>query len=67
MLETSTVLLALLAMVLGPRWLLRCLGEADRCDASGEPLGALSWTLAAVLGAYGLGLALVVLMIAITR
>ncbi len=67
MLETVTVLLALLAIVLGPHWLLRCLGEADRCDASGEPLGALSWTLAAVLAAYGLGLSLVVLVIAAAR
>jgi hypothetical protein len=67
MLDALTVLLALLAVLTGPHWLLRCMVRAARCDASGEPLSALAWTLAAVLGAYLLGLALLVLLIAVAR
>ncbi|MCX7623413.1 MAG: hypothetical protein RMK01_03475 [Thermomicrobium sp.] len=67
MLDVATVLLALLAVLVGPHWLLRCLGRADECDTNGDPHGAFAWTLAAVLGAYAVGLSLLVLVIEAAR
>lgn len=67
MLDLLTVLLALLAFLAGPPWLLHCLQRASQCETAGDPLGALSWTLAAILGAYGVGLALLVLVIEAVR
>jgi len=65
--ETLTVLLALAAVLLVPHWLLRCLGQAEQYEAAGDPLMALAWTLATVLIAYALGLALLVLLIGAAR
>ncbi|MCX2728305.1 hypothetical protein OO015_12470 [Thermomicrobium sp. 4228-Ro] len=65
--ETLTVLLALTAIVLVPHWLQRCLGLAEQHEAAGDPLMALAWTLAALLSAYAVGLALLALLIAVTR
>jgi hypothetical protein len=65
--EALTVLLALTAVLLVPHWLLRCLGQAEQHEAAGDPLMALAWALAAVLSAYAVGLALLVLLIVAIR
>lgn len=67
MLDAATVLLALLIFLVGPHWLLRCIRQADLSEVAGDHPGSLTWTLAAVLGAYVIGLALLVLVITAVR
>lgn len=67
MLDVVTALLALLIFFIGPHWLLDCIHQAELSDTTGEPLSGLTWTLAAVLGAYLIGLAFLVLVITAVR
>jgi len=66
-LDLATMLVALGAFLFGPHWLLGAIRQADQCEAAGDPLGALAWTLAAVLGAYAVTLAFLVLVIQVAR
>ncbi|MCS7051307.1 MAG: hypothetical protein NZL87_06810 [Thermomicrobium sp.] len=63
MLDLVTVLVALAIFFVGPHWLLACMRRADRDDAAGDQPGTLTWTLAAVLGSYLIGLAFLLLLI----
>ncbi len=67
MLDVVTALLALLIFLIGPHWLLDCIRQAELSDATGESPNGLTWTLAAVLGAYLIGLAFLVLLITAVR
>lgn len=67
MADLLTVLTAFAAFLAGPSFLASCAEHAERCDRAEDLLGALAWTLAGVLGAYGVGLAFLVLLIMAAR
>ncbi|MCM8749343.1 hypothetical protein NET02_09315 [Thermomicrobiaceae bacterium CFH 74404] len=67
MADLLTVVTAFAAFLAGPPFLASCADHADRCDRAGDTLGAFAWTLAGVLGAYGVGLAFLVLVIMAAR
>lgn len=67
MLDVLTLFLAVTILLIGPPWLMSCLTRASHCDDTGDALGALNWTLAALLSAYGVALATLVLLIEAIR
>lgn len=67
MADVLTVLTAFVAFLAGPPFLIACGDHADRCDRAGDTLGSLAWTLTGVLGAYGVGLAFLVLLVMAAR